>query len=124
MCEKCLNIVVSVSQPVIVVAPLAVEHKLNICEVGAPSAAHSPDSVQVSGIRNTQLYIWRCYTTVSETLGGETQCPAHHGITTIVIVPRLARSGANVAVAVAGAHYVTTRPQPGPAGGQLVSNYY
>ena len=57
-------------------------------------------------------------------LGGETQCPAHHGITTIVIVPTLARSGANVAVAVAGAHYVTTRPQPGPAGGQLVSNYY
>ena len=88
MCEKCLNIVVSVSQPVIVVAPLAVEHKLNICEVGAPSAAHSPDSVQVSGIRNTQLYIWRCYTTVSQALGGETQCPAaHHGITTIVIVP-------------------------------------
>ena len=58
-------------------------------------------------------------------LGGETQCPAaHHGITTIVIVPRLARSEANVAVAVAGAHYVTTRPQPGAAGGQLVSNYY
>ena len=69
MCEKCLNIVVSVSQPVIVVAPLAVEHKLNICEVGAPSAAHSPDSVQVSGIRNTQLYIWRCYTTVSQAGG-------------------------------------------------------
>ena len=63
---KCLNKVVSVSQPVIVVAPLAVEHKLNICEVGAPCAAHSPHSVQVSGYATLGLYIWWCYTTTSQ----------------------------------------------------------